>query len=58
MASPEVAEEVELDMLESVAGVVMTTQREEDDRMAGSEAARSGSATRPQKAAWPGSGAA
>jgi len=51
MASPEVAEEVELDVLESVAGVVMTTQREEDDRVAGSEAA-------PQKVAWPGSGAA
>ena len=42
----------------------MMTQREEDDRVAGSvaarsgsTAARSGSATRPQKAAWPGSGA-
>jgi len=58
MASPEVAKEVELDVLETVAGVVMTTQREEDDLVAGSAAARSGSATRPQKAAWPGSGAA
>jgi len=54
----EVAEEMELDVLELVVGVVMTTQREEDDRATRSAAARSGSATRPENAAWPGSGAA